>query len=74
MQAQKKRIMALIGVILLLTLFILTIVFLAIGKTDLAILFVGLNGFVAVILYFLGKFNQNAKDANDRLSIKDEEK
>jgi len=59
-----QQIMALIGVALILLLFILTLVFILIGHSTLAITFVAINGFVVVILYFTLRFHQHAKDAN----------
>ncbi|MDF1617071.1 hypothetical protein [Petrocella sp. FN5] len=59
-----QQIMALIGVALILLLFILTLVFILIGHSTLAITFVAINGFVVVILYFALRFHQNAKDSN----------
>lgn len=59
-----KRIMALIGVALILLLFILTIVFLVIGNSALAITFVAINGFITIILFFVLRFHQAVVDDN----------
>lgn len=70
MHSKPKRIAALIGAITLILLFIATIVFLIIGQINIAILLVGINGFLAVILYFIGRFNTNTIDANEDISNK----
>jgi len=59
-----QQIMALLGVALILLLFILTLVFILIGNSTLAITFVAINGFVVVVLYFSLRFHQHAKDSN----------
>jgi c-di-AMP phosphodiesterase-like protein len=59
-----QQILALLGVALILLLFILTLVFILIGNSTLAITFVAINGFVVVVLYFTLRFHQHAKDAN----------
>jgi c-di-AMP phosphodiesterase-like protein len=60
-----KQIMALTGVVLILILFLMTIVFLIIGNSAMAITFVAINGFVTVILYFVLRFHQNAVESNE---------
>jgi c-di-AMP phosphodiesterase-like protein len=68
-----KRVLALLGVALILILFILTIVFLLIGNSTLAITFVAINGFVTVILYFLLRFHQNAVESNADFIVEDKD-
>lgn len=59
-----KQASALIGVIVIIALFILTIVFLLLGNSTLAIVFVAINGFVSVTLYFTLRFHQSVKNSN----------
>lgn len=63
-----KRMLALIGVALILILIILTIVFLAIGNAPLAITFVAINGFISIVLFFTLRFHNNAVEANRELT------
>jgi len=64
MKKSFQQIMALTGVALILLLFVLTLVFILIGHSTLAITFVAINGFVVVILYFSLRFHQHAKETN----------
>ncbi|MCF8018083.1 conserved protein of unknown function [Petrocella atlantisensis] len=64
MKKSFQQIMALTGVALILLLFVLTLVFILIGHSTLAITFVAINGFVVVILYFSLRFHQHAKESN----------
>lgn len=63
--SKPKRIMALIGVIVIITLFILTIAFLLMGNMALAITFVAVNGFVTIILFFTMRFHQYATSTDE---------
>lgn len=62
-----KRLAALMGVAILLLLFILTIVFLLIGNTPMAITMVACNGLLLFILYFTLRFNRNVHENNPAL-------
>lgn len=68
-----KRVLALIGVAVLLLLFILTIVFLLLGNSAMAITMVALNGLLLFILYFTLRFNQNVHDNNPDLFDEEDE-
>jgi len=59
--SKTKRVLALLGVVAILLLFILTIVFLLLGNSSLAVTFVAINGFITIILFFLLRFHHVAK-------------
>lgn len=58
-----KQIAALTGVIIIVGLFILTIIFLLIGNSTMAITLVAVNGFITVMLFFVLHFNKSVIDS-----------
>lgn len=70
---KKRRIIALIGVVTLLTLFILTIYYLLSGNMPLAVTMIALNGLVLFIIYFTVRFNKNVEETNPELFPDDDD-
>lgn len=62
-----QRAMALFGVAVLLLLIILTVVFLLIGNTVLAITCIAVNGFLSIVLYFILRFHRHVVDDEPEL-------
>lgn len=70
---KKRRILALIGVGLLLFLFLLTIYFLLIGNMPMAVTMIAINALVLFITYFSVRFTSNVEEMNPELFPTDDD-